>query len=69
MSQLTLDVANPLRFDVYATDGRLLDTFTEADLVCYDRHPEKALHEASLWAVLAIGQDRDARPEMHDGGA
>lgn len=49
----------PLTFNVRAADGRLLDRFTEADLVCvaYGR-PEKSWHEASLWAAIAIEKDR-----------
>lgn len=48
-----------LMFEVRALDGRLLDRFTEDGLVCvaYGR-PDKSWHEASLWAAVAIEQDR-----------
>lgn len=73
--QLELPVGEPpLRFDVrrwdpaltaaqnFAGEGVLLDSFTEDELhtVAWGR-PEKALHEAAIWASLATVQDRRAR--------
>jgi hypothetical protein len=46
----------PLRFDVRAADGRLLDTFTEDELATAGT--PKVFAEAAAWAHVAIAADR-----------
>jgi hypothetical protein len=46
----------PLRFDVRAIDGRLLDSFTEDELATAGT--DKTLAEAAAWAVVAVDRDR-----------
>lgn len=59
--QLELEVETPLRFDVYAVDDRLLDSFTEDELACVALgRPEKAWHEAACWAAVAVAADKRA---------
>ncbi len=43
----------PLRFEVRAPDGALLDSFTEEDLVAFCFDARRTLSEAMCWAYVA----------------
>lgn len=49
-------MTTPLRFNVCAHDGRIIDSFTEAELSTDGT--EKTWHEAVCWAYVAWDTDR-----------